>query len=127
MNTILAPNELLARYRAIIDEREALAARDSLLSAMKESIERDLLEFAESSGLSSFEDDAIRVTVADKMRVRYDPERWTDILKWDIENGIGAVQRRLTDAKIISLVEEGTALPEGLTLEGYKKVSHRRK
>lgn len=118
---------LLARYRAVLDRAESLRVEQSKLADEREAIERQLVEFSEAHGVQQFGDDEISVTVAEKLRVKYDPEQWADIVRWDLETGTGAVQRRLTDAKIISLIEDGVPLPAGLSVEGFKKVTYRRK
>lgn len=121
------PSALLSRYREIIEARDALSAQEKALSEELAGICTQLIRFSEDSGLTSFADGNLSISVQEKMRAKYDPEKWRDIVKWDLENDIGAVQRRLTDAKIEALIEEGIPFPEGLTLEPVKRVSHRRK
>lgn len=121
------PSALLSRYREIIERRDTLSAEEKTLSEELQDICRKLIDFSESSGLTSFADGNLSISVQEKMRAKYDPEKWRDIVKWDLDNDIGAVQRRLTDAKIEALIAEGVPFPEGLTLEPVKRVSHRRK
>jgi hypothetical protein len=122
-------SELLAGLRSVIDEREELARQDKILSERKSRIERELMQFHESTGLESCSGAGMSVTFNDDaMRAKYDPEQWPGIVKWAVESGHDyIIQRRLTDAKILDLVANGVALPEGLTLEPFVKMNIRRK
>ena len=127
MTTTTSPDALLSRYREIIEAKDRINAQLQTLGKELDDICRGLISFSESSGLTSFANGDMSISVQEKLRAKYDPEAWADIVRWDLETGTGAVQRRLTDAKIISLIEDGVSLPPGLTVEGFKRVSHRRK
>lgn len=118
----------LAEYMGLIAERERLNELDRRLGKRKGEIESQLIRFSETSGLKSFEDERIRITVDEKMRAKYDPEQWPNIMKWAAESGHDfIIQRRLSDQRVISLIVEGVELPDGLTTEPYMHVSFRRK
>ena len=121
--------ELLTALRSIIDQREQLAEQDSRLVKQKSQLEHQLLAFHELTGVDSVTGGGLSVSFDDAaMRAKYDPERWPAIVRWAIETGNDhIIQRRLTDAKVLDLIENGTALPEGLTVENYVKISTRRK
>jgi uncharacterized protein YlxW (UPF0749 family) len=121
--------ETLRMLRQVIDEREQLAAQDKVLSERKSALEAELLNFHASTGLNSCAGAGLSVTFDDgAVRAKYDPSKWADIVKWAVSTGNDhIIQRRLTDAKVIDLIENGTALPEGLTVESYTKLSTRRK
>lgn len=117
----------LARLREIIDEKEAIGQRDKALSAEKSAIERDLIQYSETSGLDKFSASGMSVSITDAMRFKYDPAKWSDILKWAVDNNYDyIVHRRTSDAKIEELMLEGVALPDGLTPDPYKAISTRR-
>lgn len=122
-------NELLNRMVDIKGAKEELNKRLSELSSEEDTIEQALIHWYGTSGLKSVSNDFATVSFdPDAIRVRYDPEKWSDIVKWAVtSDNLHIIQRRLTDAKILSLVTEGTALPDGLTLDNYTKVSFRRK
>jgi hypothetical protein len=122
-------NELLTELRDVIDQRERLSTQDSALSKRKSYLEHELLAVHESEGVDSVSGAGMTVSFDDAaMRVKYDPEKWAGICRWAIETGNDhIIQRRLTDAKVMDLIENGTALPEGLTVENYVKISTRRK
>lgn len=127
MTTIQVPSDLLARYREIIEARDALSVQDKQLSDELSEISIKLIKFSEDTGLTSFADGNLSISVQTKMRAKYDPAKWEEIVRWDLETGTGAVQRRLTDAKIEALLIEGVPFPEGLSLEPVTRVLHRRK
>jgi hypothetical protein len=122
-------NATLARLKAVIDEREQLAAKDRTLSEERARLEAELLGFHGSTGLNSLSGAGLSVSFDDTaVRVRCEPSRWADIVKWAVSTGNDhVIQRRLTDAKVIELIENGTPLPEGLSVESYTKLSVRRK
>ena len=125
--TTATPVELLTELRSIIDQREALADQDRQLGARKREIELTLMGVANSTGLESFTGGGIRVGFSDKFRAVYNPEKWSDVVRWAVEtNNTQIIQRRTSDAKIIDLHDSGVALPEGLTLESYRDISVRR-
>ena len=121
--------ELLDELRRIIDAREALAAQDRPLATRRAEIEKEILDHATASGLQQFATDDLSVTVdLHAMRCRYDPERWDELMKWAVGlERCDLIQRRLNDAKILDLIDNGMALPDGLSVETYGKVSARRK
>ena len=119
---------LLEELRSVIDRREELATEDKGLAERKAEIERALLEYQKATGVEALKGGGMSVTFdADAMRAKYDPERWDAIIRWAVEqNQTHIIQRRMTDAKVIDLVNTGVALPDGLTLEPYVKLSTRR-
>lgn len=119
----------LADLRRVKDQREELGLADAKLAKQEAALKAQLLAFHESTGLLKLADHGLTVSFnPGAMRTCYDPEKWSDIVKWAASTGHDyIVQRRLTDAKVIALVEEGVALPEGLTLESYIDISIRRK
>jgi hypothetical protein len=120
---------VLGELREVIDERERLATADRELSKRREALERELLAFHEDSGLDSLAGAGLSVSFdAAAMRAKYEPERWADIVRWAVTTGHDhIIQRRLTDAKVLDLIENGVELPPGLTVENYTKLSVRRK
>jgi hypothetical protein len=119
----------LAALRAVIDEREKLATADRELSKEKERLEASLLSFHNESGLDSLSGAGLSVSFdGEAMRAKYEPDRWAEIVKWAVSTGNDhIIQRRLTDAKVLDLIEQGVELPAGLTVENYTKLSVRRK
>lgn len=120
---------VLAELREVIDERERLAQEDRTLAKRRERLEGELLSFHESSGLDSLSGAGLSVHFdSAAMRCKYEPDRWTEIVRWAVESGNDfIIQRRLTDTKVLDLVENGVELPPGLTLESYTKLGIRRK
>jgi hypothetical protein len=120
--------ELLTELRAIIDERERLADQDRNLSRRKSAVEASLLSFHARTGLEKLSGAGLSVTFNPAAtRCRYEPDRWEGIVRWAVATGnLHIIQRRTSDAKIIDLIAEGVALPEGLTIESFTDLSVRR-
>jgi phage shock protein A len=127
--TVAAPNvgETLTRLRAVRDEMEGLNSELSKLESEKSQLEAALMHAHEEQGVDSFKGGGLTVSFAQAFRAKYEPEKWTSIVKWAVETGNEhLIQRRLTDTKVVELVDGGIALPDGLNLEGYTKISVRR-
>jgi len=127
MNTI---PELAAAYRQLWDELDIIDQQKKELASKMSDIERRIGEAMRNAG--KVEGDAERcgglmMTVQLKFRAAYSPEKWPDIMRWCVENGHNyLIQRRLSDGKILDLVDAGVALPDGLTLEPYTDLAMRR-
>jgi hypothetical protein len=118
---------LLAELRSVIDQREQLAQQDRDLSRRKTEIEQQLKHWHAETGLDAVKGNGLNVSFKQSMRAKYEPEKWADIVRWAVATGHDyIIQRRLSDAKIEDLALNGTALPDGLTLEGYTDLSTRR-
>lgn len=131
MTTLADPvpvTTLLEELRTVIDERETISTRDSVLSARKLELEHALIGYHETTGLTSVKGGGMTVSFDDDaLRAKYDPEKWQSIMQWAVQSGHDyIVQRRLTDAKVIALIKDGVELPEGLSLESFCKISTRR-
>lgn len=129
MKTVTSPAEILAELKDVIDQREELARQDRELSGRRQRLEKELVDYHERTGLEQIAGAGLTVRFDPAAtRCRYDPDRWQEIVRWAVQtDNLHVIQRRLTDGKIIELVENGTPLPEGLTLESYVGLSVRRK
>ena len=125
---VAAMEPLMAECRAIIDKLEALGEQEQPLRQRKSEIELELLRFSESSGLQSFSSSGLSCNIQEKTRATYAPDKWNEILAWAVQHGAEtAIQRRLSDARIVEIATSGTPLPEGIKLEPYSYVALRRK
>lgn len=130
---MLTINEALALLRSRMDEEDrARAAHDAAKSATAEA-EIDVLALMREMGMDkagsrvASPESGLTVTLRDKWKAKYDPERWGDIVDW--MRSIGRddlVQRRLNDSKIMDLVDNGVALPDGLAVESFTQLEVRR-
>jgi len=120
--------DLLAELRAVIDRREVLAGQDKSLAERKSQLEHQLLAFHEETGLEKLSGAGMSIGFdTSAMRTKYDPEKWREVLKWALDTGNDyIIQRKLTDSRVIELVKQGVALPTGLSLEPFVKMSVRR-
>lgn len=110
--------------KALCEDYDAMAkAGRGLLNDIEADIQRKM----EEMGIESVAQDGVNLTLRKKWRAKYEPELWGDIVKWAASSGLDyVVQRRLNDAKIMELVDNGIALPQGLTVESYNDLAFRR-
>ncbi len=120
---------LLSELRSIKDRGDELAEEQKKLSERRQQIEYALMDFHKTTGLASFSGAGISVFFDDEaMRATYDPEKWNEVCEWAVKTGNQhIIQRRLTDSKVLDLIDAGVALPAGLGVESYVKISIRRK
>jgi hypothetical protein len=124
-------SDAILRKKQLQDKKDILNQEMSSLNKEIDDIDGTLmreLDRMKKSGLDpKLSGHGISVYLTDKCRATYDPERWAEIVKWAVESGRDyIVQRRLSDKKIESLIEEGVELPIGLGIEYYPDISHRR-
>lgn len=112
------------KQKALVEEYESAAkSARGLLDDMEIDINAKMREL----GIESAAEDGVSISVKTKWRARYNPELWADIVQWAAANGVAyIVQRRMNDAKIMELVDNGIALPEGLSVESYQDLAFRR-
>jgi hypothetical protein len=123
-----AIDNLLIELRRVWDEEDGLNDRLNALGKRKAAIKALLLDYHTSSGLASFANELIGASFKADLRARVDPEKWADLHKWAVDTGNTHIfHRRLTDTKVKELLNEGVALPEGLTLESYTAINLWRK
>lgn len=124
--------ELAAEYRRLWDESDALTAKQKDINARMGDIERDIREAMKNAGKVNDGDadtvaGVMRMTIRQKWRAGYEPDKWSDIVRWCVENGYDyLIQRRLSDAKVMDLVDNGISLPDGLQVSPYEDVDFRR-
>lgn len=122
-------NDVLANFRLCRDLADKVSNLDKMLSQRRDQLEGRLLAYHKDTGLQSLSGAGLTVSFDPAaFRAKYDPAKWSDVVKWAVETGNDfIVQRRLSDAKVVELFDGGVALPDGLSLENYVKVSIRRK
>lgn len=128
MNTTTTTlGELIAEFRTAIDAHEEAdrAAKD--LRAKRDDCERRVMTAMENAGLEKTNAAGLSLSVVQKFRARYEPEKWQSLMRWAVDTGHEyLIQRRLTDTKVMELVDAGEPLPEGLSVEPYKDLNFRR-
>lgn len=123
-------DDIRATMQQLLD---ALARKDVVdeqakqLSGEIEHCKTEIKRFRERTGLDKFSIPGLSASAKEKFRAKYDPEKWTAILAWASATGNDhIVQRRLTDAKVVDLMDSGIELPDGLTVEAHVEVTVRR-
>jgi hypothetical protein len=118
------PGELLEDLSRIKKQRAELTATDSDLSKQESAIKAKLLSYHAATGLSQLSSDKLTVSFRQEMRVGYVPEKWEDLMKWAVDGGYGYIfQRRLSDSKVMDLVQSGVPMPDGFKFDPYVDVS----
>jgi hypothetical protein len=118
---------LLAKLRKAQDSKDELNAALNLINKEIGDVERDLLDVMKESGQVKAADNFISVSLGQKWRATYDPAKWPGIVKWAVETGNDhIIQRRMTDTKVMELVDTGVELPDGLGVESFPDLSFRR-
>jgi hypothetical protein len=120
---------LLRDLKAIREKRAELDRVRKDLWPQHEAIVAKLVELHQQTGNDKISVKGVLAVGFDDqaMRAKYDPEKWPGIVKWAGETGNEHIlQRRITDAKVVDLVANGVALPDGLSLEQFVKVSIRK-
>ena len=120
-------NETCELFRQIRDEIDEVEGRLKVLKQELHTQEAKILEHLSSNGIDSIKAAGVTFTVKEKFRATYDPELWPTIMDWATGCGFQhIIQRRLSDAKVLELIDAGVALPEGLTVQSYKDLAFRR-
>lgn len=127
----MAISETLAELRRTIDDLDTINAEKSRLEERRASLELAVKREMESSGQTedgdSVKASGLTVTIRRKIAVKYTPEKWSAVVRWAVENQYDyIVQRRLSDAKVLELIDLGVVLPDGLELEPYTRLDVRR-
>jgi hypothetical protein len=113
--------EALAKCREAV---KALAGVESSLRGEQDRIEKALVDKAEREGVENFKGHGLTVSVENKLRARYDPARWDELVKWAVANGMThLIQRRLNDSHFREMIENGDAIPDAVTMEAYTTLS----
>lgn len=124
-------SDILADYRASLDRVDDAKAALRAAEDARDNAEHELRSAMEAAGLT---DDGAKVSGAgvtvtwrQKMRAKYDPAKWDTLVRWAVDtNNQHIVQRRLTDKAVLELIDNGVALPDGLSVEAYDDIDFRR-
>lgn len=123
--------ELLSSYRSIKDQSDELAAQKTGLEKQMDGLERRILAAMTDAGLTA-EGSLVRgggCTAARriKWRAKIGEGQWDAFLQWATENERGyLVQKRVTDTKVMELVDAGIELPDFLSVESFEMLDIRR-
>lgn len=117
-------SQLLAELRGVKDRKDQLnaqlSAEKKLEAAVKVAIRRRMAEQGMEKDGEKISGSGITVILRDKMRAVYDPSRWPEFVKWCTEHDYThLIQRRITDSRVVELIDAGIALPEFLKVETY--------
>jgi len=113
----MTTGEILARFRELSDEIDALKAHEKKLNAEWDELEKAIASESETQGVPYF-------SANGPVRVGYDPARWGELLEWAAKTGNYAmVQRRLGEKAVMDYIDSGQGTPPGVELSTYTKVS----
>jgi hypothetical protein len=118
--------DLLKSLDQLRSEKDEISYKLRGVQAQLDDVEADILSNLRDSGLARVSSDRLTVSITDKFRATYDPAKWPNIIRELVESGNEhLVQRRLTDAKVVELIESGGPIPDGLSVESYQQLSIR--
>jgi hypothetical protein len=118
---------LLKSYANILTLLDSIGDVEKRLNEIRAGIKDEFIRRSSVEGIEKFSGDGLTITVRDKSIVKYDPEKWDDILKALVAGGYGyCVHRRLSEGKVQELMDSGVRLPDGIAFDSIKEVSHRR-
>lgn len=119
--------DMMARYAELRDRRDDLDAEHASVSSEMNDIENAVSRRMKDDGVEKTAAAGFSLSLRQKWRAKYEPDKWAGIVKWAVETGNDhIVQRRLTDAKVMELIDNGVALPDGLGVEAFTGLDVRR-
>lgn len=119
--------DLIAKYSAVDAELDAIEEQAKQLRIKRESVKLAIKITLDLGGVDKASAHGITVSIREKWRAKYTPELWPGVVEWAITHGHShIVQRRLTDAAVMELVDNGVILPDGLSVESFKDLDVRR-
>ena len=124
-------DDLLTAYRACLDAEESIASRLKEAKGRTADAEAAIIARLEAEGQwkpgVKIGNAEITISVSEKWRATYEPEQWAAIASWAATTGRAhLIQRRLNDRAVMELVDNGTPLPDGLTVKSFPELSYRR-
>jgi len=124
-------NDLLAAFKTEKDWQDELLAKLAQSKSKTTEIESKIMAAMKDAGLdgdgAKVSHGGLTVTLRHKFRAAYDPEKWSGVVKWAAETGREyIIQRRLSDKPVVELMDNGVALPDGLTVTSYEDLDFRR-
>lgn len=119
--------DLIANYSVLDTMLDELEERAKQLRIKREAVKLAIKINLDLGGVDKASAHGLTVSIREKWRAKYDPEKWPGVVAWAIGEGHAQiVQRRLTDAAVMELVDNGVPLPDGLSVEPYKDLDVRR-
>lgn len=123
--------DLLADKRRVRDELDTVNQKLATLREADTALDRQIMDAMTEAGLTEagakVSGSGMTVTRTNKWRAIYKPEKWADFFKWCAVNNYDyLIHRRMSDAKIMELVDAGVALPDGVTVESFPELNCRR-
>lgn len=119
--------DLVAERDKIDEALSDLDHRAGLLREARGKIDAEIFGIMDAQGVDVVGVPGRRVAIETVWRAKYDPAKWPDVVRWAIERGYDhIVQRRLSDRKVMELVDANVPLPDGLSVESFREVRYRK-
>lgn len=124
-------DELLQALRNEKDWQDELNGNLAKSKAKADMIEAEIVAKMKEAGLDNdgakVSANGMTVTLRHKFRAAYDPAKWSQVVKWAVDTGHEyIIQRRLSDKPVLELMDNGTPLPDGLSVTSYEDLDFRR-
>lgn len=122
----LTIGQLCDRYSACLAELDALRAHEKALNATKTELAAEVMRRCDAEGIDKLVGTGITLSIREKAVVKVSGD-WEQILRELCDSGHGfVVQRRVTASKLQEEMDAGMRMPDGLSIETVREVSHRR-
>lgn len=119
--------DLIKMYADADAALDAVEAQAKKLRETRDAVKLGIKITMKESGVDRTSAHGLTVSLREKWRAKYTPELWDSVVKWAMDTGhLQVVQRRITDAAVMELVDNGVPLPEGLSVDSYEDLDVRR-
>ncbi len=113
-------------YLEVLSSLDKVRSEEKKLNGRKAELAAEVLRRCDSEGIDKLNGTGITLSVREKPVVKVDGD-WNEILKELVASDHGfLVQRRVTAGKLQEEMDAGLRMPEGLSVEMVREVSHRR-
>ena len=118
--------QLTEAYREVLGSLDENRAEQKLLNQQKSDLAIEVMRRCEAEGIDKLSGNGITLSLRDKAVVKIDGD-WQDIVAaLTATDHAYLIQRRITASKLQEEMVAGMRLPEGITVETIREISHRR-
>ena len=118
--------QLTEAYKDVLGGLDENRAEQKLLNQHKSDLAIEVMRRCEAEGIDKLAGNGITLSLRDKAVVKIDGD-WQDIVEALTLTGHAyLIQRRITAAKLEEEMVAGMRIPDGITVETIREISHRR-
>ena len=118
--------ELCDAYREVLTELDEHRAKEKQLNSRKSALQAEVMQRCDAESIDKLSGSGITLSVREKPVVKIAGD-WNEIVKALTDSGHSyLIQRRVSAGKLQEEMDNGLRLPEGVSIEMIREVSHRR-